>query len=342
MAKSSATSVFSSRPGLMTKLAKTGCQPKSIASRRNRTHVALTPEHTRAGKEFLMHDRIEKTDQKIWPPDTTEAENKKPGRSTGPRTPAGKAKSSMNRLKHGLRSEKTILRDEDPAEYDATVQGWLDIYQPQDRKEDELVHEVIQAHWHLKRACKRLEEVEFNLPGNAWNWTPEHQHLFSTFTRYKTTAERSFNRWYREMESHRGRQFREEQILEKARLAAAQVDLKWLNEQEKNTTNKVIYTQVVEVEVEDGECYTSYYPENAEILEHFASQDQPLPLIFKRLIYFLNGVPPEYSWADPKPVEGQAEPRAVQTMLSSRWLELTAKEEAAGTGHIGPLYSSGN
>lgn len=267
--------------------------------------------------------------------------DQKPGRSTGPRTPKGKAKSSMNRLTHGLRSEKTVLRDEDPAEFEATVQAWLDVYQPQDRKEDELVNEIIHAHWHLKRARKRLEEVEFNLPGNAWNWTEEHQKLFANFSRYKTTAERAFARWHKEMESYRGRQFREDQIREKARLAAAAVDLQWLNKQEReSTSNKaLVVTQAVEIEIEEGECITSCFPSNDEIID-FYSQRSTKPILVKRFLIFLNGVPPEYSWTNPKNVEGSELPQAVQKMHWPRWLDVIAHEEAGGNGHVGPIYSS--
>jgi hypothetical protein len=271
---------------------------------------------------------------------TEDAASKKPGRSTGPRTETGKSNSSMNRLDHGLRSEKTILRDEDPAEYEATVQSWLDIYQPQDRKEDELVHEIIDAHWHLKRCKKRLEEVEFELPGNAWNWTGEHQKLYAIFTRYKTTAERSFSRWYKEMETYRGRQFREEQIREKALIAAAQVDLKWLDKEQARTSAKQIFDQTIEIGVDEkGRCYTDYFPTNQETLELIDSKSYT-PVLMKRTLFFLNGVPPEYAWA------GSAQPTesgiltAQQKMTWTRWLEIIDREEASGTGHLGPLYSS--
>lgn len=283
-----------------------------------------------------MRDSTQNDDQQLPPATEQTAEPTKPGRSTGPRTPAGKAKSSMNRLTHGLRSDKTILRDEDPAEWEATVQAWLDIYQPQDRKEDELVNEIVHAHWQLKRARKRLEEVEFNLPGNAWNWTEENQKLFANFTRYKTTAERSFNRWYKEMEGHRGRQFREDQIREKARVAAAAVDLQWLNEQEIKANEYLKVTQVVEVEVENGNCITACYPTNQEITDFYAKRAKP-PIFVKRILAFLNGVPLEYTWANPKVVEGFEEPQAVQNMLWSRWLDITDHEEALGTGHVGPV-----
>lgn len=39
-------------------------------------------------------------------------------RSRGPRTPEGKARSSQNALKHGLRAQKLVLlKDEDAAEF---------------------------------------------------------------------------------------------------------------------------------------------------------------------------------------------------------------------------------
>ncbi len=284
-----------------------------------------------------MHDL---TGEEINSPPTTEpAPNPtgKPGHSTGPRTPEGKARSSMNRLTHGLRSEKAVLRDEDPAEYEATMQAWVDTYDPQDRKEDELVHELGLAHWHLKRGRKRLEEIEWNLPGNAWNWTEEHQKLFANFTRYKTTAERSFNRAYKEMEAHRGRQFRDEQIREKARIAAAAVELRWLTKQEINTNRALKVTQFVEIEVEGGECITSCYPTNQEITDFYEKRQTP-PILVKRFLVFLDGVPPEYGWIGPKHVEKSEEPQAVQNMLWPRWLEVIGREEASGTGHVGPMF----
>jgi hypothetical protein len=54
-------------------------------------------------------------------PDTTKKNlpDQNPNRSTGPTSPNGKAKSSMNRLTHGRRSDKTVLPFEDPAEWDS-------------------------------------------------------------------------------------------------------------------------------------------------------------------------------------------------------------------------------
>ena len=126
-------------------------------------------------------------------------------RSTGPRTLEGKARSSMNRLMHGCRSEKLVLRHEDPAEFEASVRGWFEHYAPKDALAVALVEELAKAHWFLRRAQKRLAEVEWNLPMNAYTWTEENQSLLNNFTRYKVAAERSFIRYFKELELHRRR-----------------------------------------------------------------------------------------------------------------------------------------
>ena len=58
----------------------------------------------------------------------TEANRKNAQRSTGPKTPEGKARSSKNALKHGLTSEELILPGENPEAYDARMDEWMDAY----------------------------------------------------------------------------------------------------------------------------------------------------------------------------------------------------------------------
>ncbi|MBV8475176.1 MAG: hypothetical protein JOZ36_00800, partial [Acidobacteria bacterium] len=162
-------------------------------------------------------------------------------RSTGPKSPEGKARSSKNRLTHGCRSKETVLADEDPAEFEFTVQAWFDHYQP--AEDDEvaglLVYDTALAHWHFKRNRKRLEEIESRLPGYAWNWTPEHINLFSTFSRYKTSAERAFSRCFKEVEAYYTRLHRREHLNQLAFAKLAAIDVKWLNQQEQKTAKKL-------------------------------------------------------------------------------------------------------
>ena len=51
-------------------------------------------------------------------------------KSTGPRTAAGKAASSRNRLLHGLRANKHILLDEDPEDFLILLHDLYDRFQP--------------------------------------------------------------------------------------------------------------------------------------------------------------------------------------------------------------------
>ena len=261
-------------------------------------------------------------------------------RSTGPKSPAGKARSSMNRLTHGCRSKLTVLPDEDPAEFEFTVQAWFDHYQPDEDDEVAglLVYDTALAHWHFKRNSKRLEEIESRLPGDAWQWTPEHIHLFSTFSRYKTSAERAFSRCFKEVEAYYTRLHRREHLNQLAFAKLAAIDVKWLNQQEQKTAKKLKYEQIVEVQIVDGRCQTSCYPTNQEIVD-WAAKQPAKPIVMSRYILFLDGVPSEYAWSNPTPNRESGSLHAVQTMTWEHWLKVIEHEKSQATGHIGPCRS---
>jgi hypothetical protein len=71
--------------------------------------------------------------------------------STGPRTPAGKQRSSLNALRHGLTARTAILPTEDPAAFQLHIQRFLDEYQPATPTETQLVHELANTAWRLNR-----------------------------------------------------------------------------------------------------------------------------------------------------------------------------------------------
>lgn len=119
---------------------------------------------------------------------------------TGPRSSTGKATSSMNRLSHGCRSEKTLLRDEDPEEFELVVNSWFDKYKPEDPDDIMFVQEAALQHWHYKRASKWLEEIEWRVPRDPYHSNGDHLKLLNNFTRYKTNRERSFFRFYNVLE----------------------------------------------------------------------------------------------------------------------------------------------
>ena len=72
-------------------------------------------------------------------------------RSTGPRTAAGKQRSSMNALTHGLTSRSPVLATEDPAGYQRHCRQFFDEYQPATPTETQLTQQLADTAWRLNR-----------------------------------------------------------------------------------------------------------------------------------------------------------------------------------------------
>jgi hypothetical protein len=78
-------------------------------------------------------------------------ESPTPNRSTGPRTAAGKQRSSQNALTHGLTSRSPVLPTEDPAAYQLHCRQFFDEYQPATPTETQLTQEIADTSWRLNR-----------------------------------------------------------------------------------------------------------------------------------------------------------------------------------------------
>ena len=80
-------------------------------------------------------------------------------KSTGPRTEAGKQRSSLNALRHGLTGQTIVLPSEDLAAYQRHSQAFLDEYQPKGANETQVVQSLLDTAWQVNRAAA----VETNL-----------------------------------------------------------------------------------------------------------------------------------------------------------------------------------
>jgi hypothetical protein len=81
--------------------------------------------------------------------------------STGPRTDEGKQRSSLNALKHGLYATDPLIRGEDPDDFykhGADLEFQL---RPANAVEEDLVEQIIDITWRLKR-CARIESAVIN------------------------------------------------------------------------------------------------------------------------------------------------------------------------------------
>ena len=71
--------------------------------------------------------------------------------SSGPKSPEGKAKSSLNAVKTGLTGRTVLLPGDDAAAYDRHVVRLFNEYQPQTDAEHNLVQSVADTEWRLLR-----------------------------------------------------------------------------------------------------------------------------------------------------------------------------------------------
>ena len=71
--------------------------------------------------------------------------------STGPRSEAGKRRSALNALAHGLTARTAVLPSEDPAAYEQHRRQFLNEYKPATPTETQLVHELADTSWRLNR-----------------------------------------------------------------------------------------------------------------------------------------------------------------------------------------------
>jgi hypothetical protein len=79
--------------------------------------------------------------------------------STGPRTEAGKQRSSLNALRHGLTGQTVVVPSDDLAAYQRHCQEFLDQYQPNDKLETHLTQTMADLSWRLNR----ISAIETNM-----------------------------------------------------------------------------------------------------------------------------------------------------------------------------------
>src|SRR6266568_808263 len=77
-------------------------------------------------------------------------------KSTGPRTPEGKAVSRGNNLRHGLRAEQLLLPAEEPADRLQVTEAYYQEFQPVGPVEHRHVERLIALDWRMRR----VEDLE--------------------------------------------------------------------------------------------------------------------------------------------------------------------------------------
>src|SRR5580692_1374136 len=73
--------------------------------------------------------------------------------STGPKTPDGKQRSSLNALRHGLTGQIVVMPTEDLHAYQLHLKSFTDEYNPKGATEANLVQSLADTTWRLNRVA---------------------------------------------------------------------------------------------------------------------------------------------------------------------------------------------
>jgi hypothetical protein len=95
-------------------------------------------------------------------------------KSTGPKTPEGRAVSKMNALKHGILSKEVLVRGlnikESSRELSALHDWFWQELNPAGPMEEMLVDQIVTTHWRLRRALTAESgEIALSVDGGQWN-----------------------------------------------------------------------------------------------------------------------------------------------------------------------------
>src|SRR2546421_9044251 len=90
----------------------------------------------------------------------------KPIHATGPRTPEGKARSSMNALKHGLTAKTPLIPGEDADEFRQFVWDMVQDLEPEGPVQAELAQRVAVLMWKRRRIAEAERQVIKELSKN--------------------------------------------------------------------------------------------------------------------------------------------------------------------------------
>ena len=76
-----------------------------------------------------------------------EANRRNAMRSCGPRTDAGKSRSKLNAVKHGMRAATLVLLDEDPEALENRRADWAASLMPRGAAEQRIVDDAVEYSW---------------------------------------------------------------------------------------------------------------------------------------------------------------------------------------------------
>ena len=121
-----------------------------------------------------------------------EANRRNAQRSTGPRSIDGRARSSMNALRHGITGQVSIMNEEDRGAHDKFVQELIEGLRPEGAVELQFASVIAEDFWRLQRI--RAVENDMLALGNfsdAADIDVDHPEVHASLTRAQTFLDQS-------------------------------------------------------------------------------------------------------------------------------------------------------
>ena len=262
--------------------------------------------------------------------------------------------TNLNGLVHGCCATKLILYAGEEVEFAAFTAAWRAEYPPESPLEESVLAKVIEKAWQEQRCDVRFLEmdvVQGVTPPN--DWTEEEHHKLGLFTRYKTTAERAFQRKYSQLRTLRQdrldrleRQAAQEKLrqqrliqgkvaqkaAEEAEKAAEAAKPKPLPEPDLKVQQRAIVT------TENGVVTSQIYPSNEQIMCIVSASHRYKSI--SRVFEFHGPLPAEYAWAVSNPPPDPLPPVIYSKLIPiQQWLNHIAAEALHGNGHWTPIAS---
>jgi hypothetical protein len=135
-------------------------------------------------------------------------------KSHGPVTPEGKARSSQNGRIHGFTASRIVFQTpEEQEDYDALLAGYTTNLKPKGLVELDIFHQLIHAAWRLRNlaiADAQLYEKAGADPILCEN--PEIEKRAALLHRYRTTAERAYQRALNQLKALQNNRLYQEQF----------------------------------------------------------------------------------------------------------------------------------
>ena len=111
-------------------------------------------------------------------------------RSTGPRTPQGKAAVAQNAIRHGLTARHLVIRPDEQEEFTTLQNSLLAELDPQGAVETVTFHELVHAAWSLHRF--RRIEAQISDGGPADFLDAQTIAILDRLTRYQARSQRAY------------------------------------------------------------------------------------------------------------------------------------------------------